>query len=186
MDGMFASSAGRAHTGLPRYATLAAMDQPPAVAVVPARRRPFGVLVVALLQLFTVGIAMLGFFAHITIPWQGAFIRVLQDNGLARGAIVTFAVLVVVAAVGMWALRYWGWALMLTLVGLALVLDLTTWWLVSGPERDLPLYARMLLDVVCAFYLNSSAVQDAFRKTPHGDHMPAPVVATDSAGSTER
>ncbi len=27
----------------------------------------------------------------------------------------------------------------------------------------------MLLDVVCAFYLNSSAVQDAFRKTPPGD-----------------
>lgn len=155
------------------------------VPIVARRRRPFGVLVVALLQLVTASIAMLGFFANVTIPWQGAFVRALQDNDLARGAITCFAALVVVAAIGMWWLRYWGWALMLALVGLALVLDLVTWWIISGTERDLPLYARMFLDVICAFYLNSSAVQDAFRKPPPRHRVAAPVVATDSAGSIE-
>ncbi len=150
---------------------------------VTARHRPFGVLVVALLQLFTVGIAAFGFFAQVTIPWQGTFLRALQDHDLARGAVASFAVLVVVAAIGMWWIRYWGWALMLALVGLALVLDLATWWVISGTERDLALYARMLLDVVCAFYLNTAAVQDAFRKAPPGDRLPVPVVATDGAGS---
>jgi hypothetical protein len=152
-----------------------------------SRRRPFGVIVVALLQLATVGVAILGFLSVTTIPWQGTFARALADHGMARGSIVTFGVLVVVAAVGMWRLRYWGWALMLALVGLALLLDLTTWWAIGGTERDLALYARMLLDVVCAFYLNSSAVQSAFRADPEPG-TPAPIgtqTPARSAGSTQ-
>jgi hypothetical protein len=144
------------------------------------RRRPFGVIVVALLQVATVAIALLGFLSVTSMPWQGTFARALADNGMARGTIVTFGALVVVAAVGMWRLRYWGWALMLALVGLALLLDLVTWWAIGGAERDLALYLRMLLDVVCAFYLNSSAVQSAFR-ADHEDRAPAPVVAHDAA-----
>jgi hypothetical protein len=148
------------------------------------RHRPFGVMVVALLQLGTVGIAVLGFFSLVTIPWQGTFIRALQDHEIARGTIMTFGVLIVVAAIGLWLLRYWGWALMLSLVGFALVLDLTTWWAIAGTDRDLALYARMLLDVVCAFYLNTSAVRAAFTHDPV-TATPAAVVNTNAAGSTD-
>ncbi len=148
------------------------------------RHRPFGVLVVALLQLGTIGIAVLGFFSFVTIPWQGTFIRALQDHEMARGTILTFGVLVVVAAIGLWYLRYWGWALMLSLVGFALVLDLMTWWVIAGTERDLALYARMLMDVICAFYLNSSAVQAAFARGPVTG-TPVAVVNTNAAGSTD-
>ena len=44
-------------------------------------------------------------------------------------------VLVLLAAVGMWRLRRWGWALMISLVGLSLVLDITMWFEQRRPGR---------------------------------------------------
>ena len=90
--------------------------------------------------------------------------------------------LVVLAAAGMWRLRPWGIALMISLVGLSLVVDLTIWAVDTGQDRQLALYLRMLFDVVSAFYLNSSSVQAAFREPPPAAR---PAASTASAGRVE-
>ncbi len=148
----------------------------------PARRRPFGVLVVAFIQLATVVSALVGLLTSWTMPWEGTLAVYLQDHSWARLAIMSFGAAVVVAAIGMWQLRSWGWALMVSLVGVSLVFDLVNWW-ESGGQPGNPLYLRLLLDVVSAFYLNTSAVQDAFR--PHRDPVARPITGTGSAGRVD-
>lgn len=157
-----------------------------------ARRRPFGVLVVAIIQLVTVGLSVVGALTDLGLPWEGAVMAYLQEHAWTRLLVVLTAIALVVAVVGLWRLRPWGWALMVSLVGVSLLLDLTAWWRL-GPEMSLPAYARLFLDVVCAFYLNTTAVQDAFRRepvdagsTPTGDTTEAaPIAGTRSAGRVD-
>lgn len=148
----------------------------------PARRRPFGVLVVAFVQLGTVVLALVGMFTSWAMPWEGTLVVYLQDHSWARFAILTFGAAVVAAAFGMWQLRYWGWALMVSLVGVSLVFDLVNWWEAGGHPGN-PLYLRLLLDVVSAFYLNTSAVQDAFRA--HREPVARAAAGTGSAGRVD-
>lgn len=147
-----------------------------------ARQRPFGVLVVALIQMGTVALVLIGALSAWALPWEGVFTTYLADNGWARVAILVVGASVLVAVIGLWRLRYWGWALMVAIVGVSLVLDLTTWW--RAPDAvGLALYARLALDVVSAFYLNTRAVQDAFRRAPL--EPPEPIAGTRSAGRIE-
>lgn len=146
------------------------------------RKRPFGVLVVALIQLISVAFALAGSLTQWALPWEGTFVTYLQDHSWARAGVMGMGVAVLVAVVGMWRMRYWGWALMVSLVGVSLLFDLTTWWR-SGSATDLPSYLRLTLDVVCAFYLNTRAVQEAYR-TP-AEPRPAPVAGTQAAGRVE-
>ena len=76
-------------------------------AVTQPRHRPFGVFVVALLQLGTVVVALVGYSSSTTLPWESTFTQLLADNGWARVAIVVLGILVTVATVGMWYLRRW-------------------------------------------------------------------------------
>jgi hypothetical protein len=70
---------------------------------------------------------------------------------------------------------------MVSLVGVSLLLDLTNWWQL-GSETPIALYGRLALDVVSAFYLNTSAVQEAFR----GQSGPSgPAAGTESAGRVD-
>jgi hypothetical protein len=150
------------------------------------RRRPFGVIVVALLQLGTVLLAIVSYVGNIQLPWEGALSELLVEHQWARVGLLLFGVLVVLAAIGMWRLRRWGWALMITLVGLSLALDITMWWRSAVEDRSIPLYLRMAFDVVSAFYLNSSAVQVAFREGSNPDpahpETRSPAETTSSAG----
>lgn len=155
------------------------VDQPPPA----ARRRPFGVLVVALIQLGTIAFALLGTLASWVMPWEGTLVVYLQEHSWARAAILVFGLAVLVAVIGMWQLRYWGWALMVSLVGVSLLLDLTNWWQL-GSAAPLALFVRLGLDVVSAFYLNTSAVQDAYRARPAEDTA-APIAGTRSAGRVD-
>jgi hypothetical protein len=147
-----------------------------------ARQRPFGVLVVALIQVGTVALVLIGALSAWVLPWEGVFTTYLVDNSWARLVILLVGAAALVAVVGMWRLRYWGWALMVALVGVSLVLDLTTWWRAPA-EAGLALYGRLTLDVVSAFYLNTRAVQDAFRREPV--EPPEPIAGTRSAGRIE-
>ncbi|MET0772847.1 MAG: hypothetical protein ABWZ82_07175 [Candidatus Limnocylindrales bacterium] len=162
-------------------ATIDTRSTPPA-GPVPPRRRPFGVLVVALIQLTTVVLALVITLAGWTLPWEGVLMSYLEEHTWARIVFAGAGVAVVVAVIGMWRLEPWGWALMVSLVGLSLVLDMLTWWR-TGSETTLATYLRMGLDVVSAFYLNTKAVQDAFRppRTPERK----PIAGTDSAGRVE-
>lgn len=146
------------------------------------RKRPFGVLVVALIQIGTIVFALLGTLASLAMPWEGTLVTYLQEHAWARGAILLFGVAVLVAVIGMWQLRYWGWALMVALVGVSLLLDLTAWWQ-AGSAATIALYVRLALDVVSAFYLNTRAVQDAFRGPP--EPSPHPFAGTESAGRVD-
>ena len=59
------------------------------------------------------------------LPWESVASALLAEHAWARVGVVVFGILVVVAAIGMWRLQRWGWALMITLVATSLVLDLT-------------------------------------------------------------
>jgi hypothetical protein len=136
-------------------------------------RRPFGVIVVALLQLGTVVVALGSYLSGIDLPWEGTMSAVLAEHSWARVVIVVMAFLVILAAVGMWRLERWGWALMISMVGLSLAFDITVWFRDPSEGRPLALYLRMGLDVVSAFYLNSASVHRAFHREPDGG-VPAP------------
>jgi hypothetical protein len=158
-------------------------DSPrPTPAIAPTRRRPFGVLVVALIQMITVVVAVVGSLTQWEMPWEGVFVTYLQEHAVARGAILALGIAIVAAVIGLWRLRYWGWALMVSIVGVSLALDLMVWWQ-GGSSTSLVAYGRLALDVVSAFYLNTSAVQDAFR--PPRSPTTAPVVSTRSAGRVD-
>lgn len=159
-----------------------AAQVPPPEPATPPRKRPFGVLVVALIQLAAVAIPLAIALTSSTMPWEGVLVTYLQDHSWARAVILGLSVLVVVAVVGMWRLRYWGWAIMVSLVGISLVLDIAAWWR-TGPETGLAAFVRLAMDVVCAFYLNTRAVQDAFRRPTLPAY--APVANTQSAGRVD-
>jgi len=147
---------------------------------IPRRRRPFGVIVVALLQLGTIIVAFSSYLWDANLPWEGGLAELLAEHSWARVAILLFGVLVVLAAAGMWRLQRWGWALMILLVAMSLVLDLSMWYRAGEADRHLALYLRMVLDIVSAFYLNSSAVQVAFRGRQAD--ASAPAQTTSAAG----
>jgi hypothetical protein len=159
-------------------ATTVTQDLPPG-APAPTRRRPFGVLVVALIQLATVIFALVVALAGWTLPWEGVLMTYLQEYAGARIVFAGAGVAVLIAVIGMWRLEHWGWALMVSLVGLSLLLDLLTWWQ-TGAGTSLATFLRLGLDVVSAFYLNTKAVQDAFR--PPREPSKRPIAGTASAG----
>lgn len=144
---------------------------------------------VALVQMVTVGISVVGALTDMGLPWQGVLTAYLREHAWTRLLVLAMGIALVVAVVGLWRLRPWGWALMVSLVGVSLLLGLMAWWRL-GSETSLPTYVRLFLDVVCAFYLNTTAVQDAFRRppaaagsTPTSDA--APVAGTRSAGRVD-
>ena len=126
----------------------------------------------ALLQLGTVVVALGSYMSGVDLPWEGTLSEVLAEHSWARVGIVLMASLVILAAIGMWRLRRWGWALMISMVGLSLAFDITVWFRNASDGRQLALYLRMGLDVVSAFYLNSAAVHRAFHREPD-DGAPA-------------
>jgi hypothetical protein len=157
-----------------------------------ARHRPFGVLVVALVQTVTIGLSVVGALTDIGLPWQGVLTAYLREHAWTRLVVLAVGIGLVVAVIGLWRLRPWGWALMVSLVGASLLLGLMAWWQL-GSEMSLAAYVRLFLDVVCAFYLNTTAVQEAFRRPPAGSgpslttDVPdqPPIAGTRSAGRVD-
>jgi hypothetical protein len=141
------------------------------------------VLVVALIQLATVVLALIVTLSSWTLPWEGVLMSYLQEHTWARIVFAGAGVAMVVAVIGMWRLEHWGWALMVSLVGLSLLLDLLTWWH-TGPDTSLATFLRLAMDVVSAFYLNTRAVQDAFRPAPGSRRRPA--AGTSAAGRVDQ
>ena len=139
-------------------------------------------LVVALIQLATVVLALVATLSSWTLPWDGVLMTYLQAHTWVQIVFAGAGVAVIVAVIGMWRLEHWGWALMVSLVGLSLLLDLVSWWR-TGSETSLATYLRLGMDVVSAFYLNTKAVSDAFRPPPPSTRKT--VVGTASAGRVD-
>ena len=128
----------------------------------------------ALLQLGTVVVALGSYMSGVDLPWEGTLSEVLAEHSWARVGIVLMASLVILAAIGMWRLRRWGWALMISMVGLSLAFDITVWFRDANGGGHLAFYLRMCLDVVSAFYLNSASVHRAFHRVPDGGAPTSP------------
>lgn len=113
------------------------------------RRRPLGVVVLAVMELLN-GALVLFDLADDDLTFT---FRVLPD---AVAPAVPFVALAL--ALGLWRLYRWAWTLMMLWTGLLLALDLI------GYLQGHPAYSTMLISVIIVFYLNQREVQDAFRR----------------------
>jgi hypothetical protein len=145
----------------------------PTTSPAPARRRPFGLYVVAALrllhaaQLALIGLG-LGNFGIRTIPFAE-----VTDNSVLRTFYLASALIIVIGIVGLLAMRRWGWVLTMLLVGFGLMYELVQVY--RGRPDDLAL----LTLVIAAFYLNQRSVRalaiDTGLAEP-GEHEAAPPV----------
>lgn len=125
----------------------------PTATPAPARRRPFGLYVVAALRLLhatQLALIGLGFgnFGIRTIPFAE-----MSDNSVLRTFYLASAVIIVIGIVGLLAMRRWGWVLTMLLVGFGLMYELVQVY--RGRPDDLAL----LTLVIAAFYLNQRSVR---------------------------
>jgi len=121
------------------------------------RKRPFGVLVLMVLQV----VSILGMGLDIAVVQIGRpslFFRVIQDPTLLLALQLIFALYSVLVVVGLWRLKRWAWVLTMVQLGLSMAFEL---WFYA---IDTPIYHRMLIDVIMVFYLNQRDVQQAFER----------------------
>ncbi|HEX5013420.1 MAG TPA: hypothetical protein VFV72_04600 [Candidatus Limnocylindrales bacterium] len=136
------------------------------------RRRPFGVLVVAAIQIIRAALLigqLLGY--RIGVDWLRMSAQVPEPApgtvafALSRGLAIALILSSLVVALGLLSGRRWGWIGAIILSGLALALALGAW--LDGA----PTYISMAINVVAVFYLNQREVRAAFEETP-GDVPP--------------
>ena len=119
-------------------------------------RRPFGVVLLALLWLAYAGLAVLVVLDVPGVPPPGV-VRPFAAFGLLEPAAGVLAAIALVIALGLWFLQPWAWVLAMLLAGIGLATDIVGWF--NGREA----YLSLLFGVVIAFYLNQSAVRRRFR-----------------------
>ena len=120
-----------------------------------ARKRPFGVRVIVILQILSILGLVIEYWEAI---WQ--FSSPLPEL-IGNNEIATFITLIAVfyqfvVTIGLILLRRWAWLLFMVQLGLFMAFDL--WAFFNGT----PLYASMVISVLMVFYLNQRDVQQAF------------------------
>jgi len=120
-------------------------------------RRPIGIWVIVILESLNVAFAILDIVLGSRMS-GGDLERLTQADPVARLLVFGWAGCVAVAAISLFMLRRRGWALMMLLVGIALLFHLATWW--NDPAKT-P-WISMGVNVVTAFYLNSAGVRQLF------------------------
>jgi uncharacterized membrane protein (DUF2068 family) len=127
-------------------------------------RRPFGlkaIIALLILQILVSVILILGFFVNS----QAMLESISSDPELFAQLPITIimAVLLLVprllAAIGLWRLRRWGWVLNMVLISYAMAYDAVLYF------RGTPHYFPMLVNVLMVFYLNQQDVQSLFEQT---------------------
>ncbi len=125
----------------------------------PKRRRPFGIMVIIILQL----VALISLFFDLYI---------LEDQDLSLAGLMpgmppemfTYAPAVVVILYqviliyGLWQLKRWAWLVIMIQLGIAMAISLTTYF------YGTPLYLYMFINIIMVFYLNQRDVQRAFER----------------------
>jgi hypothetical protein len=143
-------------------------------APVPTERlgRPFGVLVVAAVQIVRAALLvgqLLGF--RIGVDWLRMSAQVPEPPpgtvafALSRGLAIALVAASLVVAIGLLSGRRWGWVGAIIVSGLALAFALGSW--LDGA----PTYISMLINVVAVFYLNQREVRAVFEE-PEADVGP--------------
>jgi hypothetical protein len=148
----------------------------------PSRRRPFGVIVITILQLAgaLAPLAILGLANTVQAASLLAYLRNLEPvnffifetleayfhawqlPGITPVGVVAMIILILAAVrvaiiAGFWYLKRWGWVLLMVQLGLLMLFDLYAYF--SGA----PNYFSMLNSVLVVFYLNQREVQQAFQ-----------------------
>jgi uncharacterized membrane protein (DUF2068 family) len=123
----------------------------------PTRKRPFGVLVLILLQLGSIlGVAL--DVAVVQIGQPSIFFGTVTNPTLLLGFQILYILYMLVVVVGLWQLRQWAWFIIMVQLGLSMALELWLYFL------DNPVYLGMLVNVIMVFYLNQREVQQAFER----------------------
>ncbi len=129
-----------------------------------ARRRPFGVKVIIVLQI----LSLLAFFVAVSLAPVGGTIfpfsqpqavelLLLQSQLLPilGGLTIAFQTVFIL---GLWQLKRWAWLLLMIQLGVSMAINLWRY------HQGAPHYFDMLLDVLIVFYLNQRDVQHAFER----------------------
>jgi len=134
--------------------------------------RPFGLIVlVGLLLLKAVLLGLV--LVRGELPDAGPIRRIiaipailaeaLRDTPMVTAAILVVVALLVLAALGLWGRRRWGWVIAMVVVGLFLAADIWAWS--DGRANHL----WMFLNVVTVLYLNQRDVREILVGRGDGD-----------------
>ena len=119
-----------------------------------AKRRPFGLYLIIALQLVVAILLVLALLGEKTIA---IYLKLLVQNPIFYTwfgwVLIGFLLL---AVLGLWILKRWGWILTMILTGLGL--GFSIWSYFQGS----PHYISMVLYLVIVFYLNQRDVQYPF------------------------
>ena len=119
-------------------------------------KRPFGLKVIILLQILQIILSFL-ILAGLLVPEIETFTNIgTLDRNLAIVSAVASVVLGILAIIGVWMLRRWGWILLMLRVGVDLILTILAYF------TGTPDYITMLIAVITVFYLNQTDVQNLF------------------------
>jgi hypothetical protein len=124
-----------------------------ATGAAPARGRPFGLYVVIALLLLNASGA---FFDVLRVPIVGGALATGLERAEVEALNYAAAAVLVVIAVGLWALQRWAWVATMLVVGFGLAYGLLLYW------QGSPVYWRMGAYMLAVLYLNQGAVQQAF------------------------
>ena len=120
-------------------------------ALFPRRRRPFGVTVIAIIQVASaIGWALVTYFDRFN---YGNWLSTLGYYEIAGPVLGVVGLLL---SYGMFTLRRGAWVLTMLWAGLNLATSLYNWY------QGQPGYIAMVLSVVAVYYLNQREVQAAF------------------------
>jgi hypothetical protein len=122
-------------------------------------RRPFGVAVLAGLAIFNIVWSFAG-IAGFGPAEAGNAVALVGAAPYLLPLLVAFSGAALLAAVGLWFLRPWGWVLMMLVVGTSLGFQLVMYW--AGDFNPV----RLLIWTVAAFYLNQREVRAIFQRRP--------------------
>lgn len=115
------------------------------------RSRPFGVTIIAIVQLANSVVAMLptGVTSH-------ELRNMVGEVGYLQIANPVFGILGLAVAVGLWRLRRWAWVAIMLWTGVNMAAALHAYW------NGYPHFLSMALSVIQVFYLNMREVQVVF------------------------
>ena len=121
------------------------------------QKRPFGIVVIIVLQLISVVGAALDMYVAFTGNTDFLFTQTAHTGGIPTYNVVAIVVGLVIS-VGLWQLKRWAWFLIMIQLGLSMAGGL--WFYTQGN----PYYYDMIVDVIAVFYLNQRDVQKAFEQ----------------------
>ena len=128
------------------------------------RKRPFGLMVIVLLQLLQLvgtGFQLVLIFNPELVLIFDPEMEVLtfeltQERPLILAEAIFSSLLILVSVIGVWGLRRWGWVLLMLSIGVELVIAI--WQYFNGT----PNYITLAISILTVFYLNQRNVQQLF------------------------